>query len=74
MAKLSKKTRASLPSSVFGLPEKRAFPVPDASHARLAKSIASRQMKTGVLTPDEKRRIDNKANKVLGKSPTRGKK
>jgi len=67
MAKLSSKTRNKLPASSFALPEKRAFPVNDKVHARLAKSGASRAKNVGNITAAEEARIDAKADKMLGK-------
>lgn len=67
MAKLSKQGRQGLSLSQFGLPDKRAYPVHDAHHARFAKLVAAKQVKTGGITPEEKRRIDAKANQVLNK-------
>lgn len=61
MAKLSAEDRAGLRKSQFGLPEKRAYPMPDKSHARFAKAMASKH-----ANPAEKKRIDAKANRVLG--------
>lgn len=68
MAKLTSKARKSLSSSTFGLPSKRAYPMPDKSHASNAKARATQQVKAGNLSPSEKKTIDAKANKVLGKS------
>lgn len=67
MAKLSSKQRGKLPSSAFGEPEKRAYPMPDRSHAANAKARASQQAKRGALSATEKAKIDAKANKILGK-------
>lgn len=61
MAKLFSSTRKSLPKSSFGLPGKRAYPMPDKTHANLAKAMASRY-----ATSSQKKEIDAKANKVLG--------
>lgn len=63
---LSAQERDNLPESVFGLPEKRAYPMPDANHARLAKAMASKEHSAGRLSDDEKARIDAKADRVLG--------
>lgn len=66
MAKLSTKTRKSLPKSSFGLPSKApgsgSYPMPDRKHAALAKSFASR-----FASPSQKAKIDAKANKILSK-------
>lgn len=77
MTELTAKKRAKLPAKKFGLPEKARtteskkesgnYPMPDKAHARSAKARASKQLKRGNLTKTEKKRIDNKADKVLGK-------
>ena len=67
MAKLTSKQRNSLPSSTFGEPGKRAYPMPNASHARAAKSRASEMENKGKLSPAEKAKIDAKADRLLGK-------
>jgi hypothetical protein len=41
MSKLTSKKRNSLPASTFVEPGKRAYPIPDASHARNALARAS---------------------------------
>lgn len=66
MAKLSTKKRDSLPSNEFGLPEKRKYPMPDESHARNAKARAEQQVEKHHLSPAEKRKIDQKADRILG--------
>lgn len=63
MAKLTAKQRNGLRSSTFGLPEKRAYPMPDKSHARFAKAMAAKY-----ASPQEKKRIDAKASRILGHS------
>lgn len=67
MAKLNAKARKKIPSSKFGLPGERKYPVEDAAHARNAKARASQQEAKGNLTPSQKSKIDAKANKVLKK-------
>jgi hypothetical protein len=66
MARLSTKKRESLPGNEFGLPEKRKYPMPDESHARNAKARAEQQVEKGNLSEAEKRRVDRKANRILG--------
>ena len=68
MAELSTKQRDALADTVFGLPRKRAYPMPDASHARNAKARASEEFHKGNLTPAEKAQIDRKANDILGEA------
>jgi hypothetical protein len=67
MSKLKIAARNSLPSSVFGLPAQRKYPMPDASHAQNAKARASQQVKKGNLSSSQEASIDAKANKKLGK-------
>jgi hypothetical protein len=65
MADLSTKKRESLPSSDFGLPAERKYPMPDKAHARNAKARASQQVDEGHLTAGEKKQIDRKADRIL---------
>lgn len=67
MAKLSSKSRKSLPSSDFGMPGKRKYPMPDRAHAANAKARASQMEKSGKISAGTKAKIDAKANKKLGK-------
>jgi len=62
---LSTNGRNGLDDSVFGLPDKRAYPMPDASHARNAKARASEEFSKGNLSPAEKAQIDRKADEIL---------
>ncbi len=67
MAKLSSKERKALPKSEFAEPKARKYPVPDKAHARNAKSRASEMEHKGKLSKGEERKIDAKADRVLGK-------
>lgn len=67
MAKLSTAKRKSEPKSDFGLPDKRKYPMPDASHARNAKARASQEEHAGKLSAADKKKIDSKADKILKK-------
>jgi hypothetical protein len=67
MAKLSGKKRSKLKKSTFGLPGKRAYPMPDAAHAANAKARATQMVKAGKLSPSSAAKIKAKANKILGK-------
>ncbi len=67
MAKLTAKKRKKIPSSEFGLPGSRKYPMPDKSHAANAKARASQMVKKGKLSPSSKAKIVAKANNVLGK-------
>lgn len=66
MAKLKAATRNTLPSSEFGKPGKRKYPMPDRSHAANAKARATQQVKKGKLSPAAAARIRRKANQILG--------
>jgi hypothetical protein len=68
MAELTTKKRNSEPNSDFGLPEERKYPMPDKSHARNAKARAAQQEKKGNLSAADEKKIDRKADQVLGKS------
>lgn len=72
MAKLKSAARKSLPSSTFGLPEQRKYPMPDASHAANAKSRARQMVKRGKLSPQQEAKIDAKANSLLGRAQRGG--
>jgi hypothetical protein len=66
--KLTSKKRNALPSSTFGLPGSRKYPMPDKSHAANAKARATQQVAKGNLSSSAKSQIDAKANRILGKS------
>lgn len=63
--KLTTAARKSIPSSKFGLPGSRKYPMPNRSHAANAKARASAQYNKGALSLSELSKIDAKANKVL---------
>lgn len=65
MAKLTSKKRNSLKGSTFGLPAERKYPMPDKSHACVAKSYASKEEHAGKLSSSQKAQIDRKANVIL---------
>jgi hypothetical protein len=67
MPTLDEKDRDKLKGSQFGLPEERKYPMPDKSHARNAKARASQQVEKGHLSKADERKIDKKADKILGK-------
>ena len=67
MAELSTEARDKLPKSKFAEPDKRAYPIEDKPHARNAKARAAQQVKAGRMSKAEEKRIDAKADKVLGK-------
>lgn len=64
MAVLTTKARKGLRSSTFALPGRR-FPINDKTHARVAKSYASRMHSRGQLSSSEKSKVDAKADKML---------
>jgi hypothetical protein len=68
MAELSTDARNALPDSAFGLPDKRTYPMPDASHARNAKARASEEFHKGKLSSAEKALVDRKADDLLGET------
>lgn len=63
---LSTEARNALTDSAFGLPHKRAYPMPDASHARNAKARAAEEFNRGNLSSAEKAQIDRKADVIIG--------
>jgi hypothetical protein len=68
MAELTTKKRDAEPKSDFGLPEERKYPMPDKSHAGNAKARAAQQQEAGNLSAADEKRIDRKADRILGKS------
>jgi hypothetical protein len=68
MAELSTSERNALADKVFGLPQKRTYPMPDASHARNAKARAAEEFNKGSLSSAEKAQIDLKADEILGEA------
>lgn len=67
MARLSTTRRKALPKSDFGLPGKRAYPMPDKSHAADAKGRATQAVRAGRMSKSTEATIDAKADRVLGK-------
>lgn len=67
MAVLKAAKRNKLPSSKFGLPGSRKYPMPDKSHAANAKARATQMVKKGKLSSSSAAKIKAKANRVLGK-------
>jgi hypothetical protein len=67
MAKLKSAERNKLPSSSFGEPGSRKYPMPDASHAKNAKARASMMHNEGKLSGAAEAKIDVKADRKLGK-------
>jgi hypothetical protein len=67
MAKLTASKKNAEPAKDFGLPEERKYPMPDASHARNAKARAAQMEHKGKLSAADRKKIDAKADKILGK-------
>lgn len=67
MAKLTAARRRKLKKSTFGIPSRRAYPMPDRSHAANAKARARQQLNKGRLSRSAYNRIVAKANRKLGK-------
>ena len=67
MAKLTAKQRNTLPSSDFGIPATRSYPMPDASHAENAKARAQQQYNKSALPKTKLHHIDSMANARLAK-------
>lgn len=67
MAKLNAARRNTIPSSEFGLPGSRKYPMPDKSHAQNAKARATQMVKRGKLSAASAEKIRAKANRILGK-------
>lgn len=65
MAKLTAAERKKLPGSSFGEPGRKAYPMPDRSHAANAKARAAQQVKKGKLSKGAEAQIDAKANRKL---------
>lgn len=70
MAKLSTTARKALPAKDFAGPG-RSYPVEDKSHAANAKARASEEANKGNLSKAAEKRIDAKADKVLGRNANR---
>ena len=66
MAKLRAAARKKIPSSRFGLPGQRKYPLNDRAHAANAKARATQQVNAGRLSSSEAAEIRRKANRVLG--------
>ncbi len=64
--KLKAAARKKIPSSKFGLPGQRKYPIPDRAHAANAKARATQMVKRGKLSGSEAAEIRAKANRMLG--------
>lgn len=66
MAKLNAASRKRIPTSEFGLPGSRKYPMPDKEHAHIAKSYATKEVRAGKLSSSSAAKIRAKANRILG--------
>ena len=55
MAKLKAAARNKLPSSAFGLPRQRKYPMEDRVHQIKAEEFATKEEKKGKLSPARRR-------------------
>ena len=69
MAKLKAATRNRLPSSVFGIPKQRKYPMEDRTHQIKADEFATKEERAGKLSPAQLARITAKAKRLLGQVP-----
>jgi hypothetical protein len=67
MAKLRAAQRNKLPSSAFGLPGQRKYPMEDRTHQIKAEEFATKEQLAGKLSPAQASRIRAKAKRLLGK-------
>jgi len=67
MSRLTTAKRKKIPSSEYGLPKEKKYPMPDKEHAANAKARATQMKKAGKLSAAADAKIDAKANKILGK-------
>lgn len=63
-ARLTAAQRRAIPSSKFGLPSTRQYPIEDVLHAIDAKGRALQQLERGNLTPSQYRQIVRRADTV----------
>jgi hypothetical protein len=68
MGIISEAMRKKLPSSEFGIPAKRKYPLDTTSRAIDAKGRATQMVKKGKLSKSAEAKIDAKANKVINKN------
>lgn len=66
MSKLKAAARKRIPSSEFGLPKKRKYPMEDRGHQIAAKGRATEMERKGKLSPASASKIRAKANRLLG--------
>jgi hypothetical protein len=66
VAILNAERRKQMPKSAFGIPNKRAFPMNDPTHARMAISGATRSERAGNISASTAERIKSEARGKLG--------
>lgn len=67
MSKLTTEDREEISKGNYALPEERKYPIEDKPNDCNAKARAAQQEKAGNLSAADRKRIDAKADKVLGK-------
>lgn len=65
MAKLTTTRRNNLPTSDFGLPGERKYPMPDASHARNALARVSQALHEGKISDSAAAKVRAMAHRKL---------
>ena len=65
VGELTAKKRKKIPTSQFGLPGSRKYPINDRSHAANAKARATQMFKKGKLSAASRAKINAKANRML---------
>ena len=68
MSKMTTNTRNKLPKAGFGLPDQEKYPMPDKRHAANAKARATQQAEQGNLSAGDKKKVDRKADRILGQT------
>lgn len=67
VGKLNAAKRKKIPTSKFGLPKERKYPMPDRSHAINAKARATQMAKRGKLSASSEEKIKAKADRIIRK-------
>ena len=65
MSKLTSRDRSKMPSSEFGLPKSKGFPMNDPTHERMAISGATRSEHAGNISASTAEKIKAEARKKL---------
>ena len=68
MAKLTAAERKKMPKSEFGLPKSKGYPMNDREHQINAKGRATQAVKAGRMSVATAKKIDAKADRLLGES------